>query len=213
MFAGFLRGQGLRVTSVTSGMRSTSATEVARVESPPVADIVERMLTNSENNYAEALAHLVGGAMLDDPTFEGGASATTLTLETVGIPSSGVTLVDGSGLSGRDRIPVRVLAGILTGVVRGDDPRLSPIDPGLAVAGLTGTLADRYTTAATRPGRGFVHGKTGTLTGVVSLAGTVLNADGRILVFAMIANKVTSLARARETMDVIASRLATCGCS
>ncbi len=213
VFAGFLRGQGLRVTSVTSGMRSTSATEVARVESPPVADIVERMLTNSENNYAEALAHLVGGAMLDDPTFEGGASATTLTLETVGIPSSGVTLVDGSGLSGRDRIPVRVLAGILTGVVRGDDPRLSAIDPGLAVAGLTGTLADRYTTAATQPGRGFVHGKTGTLTGVVSLAGTVLNADGRILVFAMIANKVTSLARARETMDVIASRLATCGCS
>ena len=213
VFAGFLRGQGLKVTSVKAGARSASATEVARVESPPVADIVSRMLTSSENNYAEALAHLVGGAMLDDPSFAGGASATTLTLETGGIRSEGVTLVDGSGLSGRDRIPVRVLASILTGVVRGDDPRLATIYSGLAVAGLTGTLADRYSTAATQPGRGFVHGKTGTLTGVVSLAGTVLDAEGRILVFAMIANKVTSLNQARETMDVIASRLATCGCS
>jgi len=81
------------------------------------------------------------------------------------------------------------------------------------VAGLTGTLADRFATAATRPGRGFVHAKTGTLTGVVSLAGTVLDADGGLLVFAMISNDVPSLAQARETMDEIASQLATCGCS
>ena len=58
-----------------------------------------------------------------------------------------------------------------------------------------------------------MHAKTGTLTGVVSLAGLVQDADGRILVFAMIADGVDSLAATRETMDVIASRLATCGCS
>jgi D-alanyl-D-alanine carboxypeptidase len=40
----------------------------------------------------------------------------------------------------------------------------------------------------------------------------VQDADGRVLVFAMIANNVTSLAGVRETMDLIASRLATCGC-
>ena len=107
---------------------------------------------------------------------------------------------------------MRVLAEVLGDVVRGTDPELAPIAPGLAVAGLTGTLADRFATASTRPGRGFVHAKTGTLTGVSSLAGTVQDADGRILVFAMIANKVTSLVQARETMDLIASRLATCGC-
>jgi D-alanyl-D-alanine carboxypeptidase/D-alanyl-D-alanine-endopeptidase (penicillin-binding protein 4) len=97
--------------------------------------------------------------------------------------------------------------------VQGTDPDLAPIAPGLAVAGLTGTLADRYTSAATRPGRGFVHAKTGTLTGVTSLAGTVLDADGRVLVFALVANTVPSVAAMRERMDVIASRLATCGCS
>jgi D-alanyl-D-alanine carboxypeptidase/D-alanyl-D-alanine-endopeptidase (penicillin-binding protein 4) len=212
VFAGFLRGQGLDVVSVEAGPLSTSATEVARVESAPVGDIVEEMLTDSENNYAEALAHLVGGALLGKPTFAGGAAAATQALGELGIDTTGLDLADGSGLSGRNRIPARVLAELLGNVVRGADPELAPIAPGLAVAGLTGTLADRFATAATRPGRGFVHAKTGTLTGVSSLAGTVQDADGRILVFAMIANNVTSLPRARETMDVIASQLATCGC-
>lgn len=212
VFAGFLRGQGLDVVGVDKGRLSATATEVARVESAPVGDIVETMLTDSENNYAEALAHLTGGALLDKPTFAGGAAATEQALEELGIDTDGVDLADGSGLSGRNELPVRVLAEVLGDVVRGADPQLAPIAPGLAVAGFTGTLADRFATAATRPGRGFVHAKTGTLTGVSSLAGTVQDADGRILVFAMIANKVTSLEQARETMDLIASRLATCGC-
>jgi D-alanyl-D-alanine carboxypeptidase/D-alanyl-D-alanine-endopeptidase (penicillin-binding protein 4) len=213
VFAGFLRGQGLKVASVAPGIVNPSAAEVARVESAPVADIVERMLTNSENNYAEALAHLTGGALLDDPTFAGGAQATQQTLATVGLSTVGLDVVDGSGLSGRDRVPVRLLADVLATVVLGGNPALAAIAPGLAVAGLTGTLADRFTTPATLSGRGFVHAKTGTLTGVVSMAGIVQDAQGRILVFAMIANKVASLAQARETMDVIASRLATCGCA
>jgi len=211
-FASLLRAQGVTVTEVVKGRAPDSAPEVARVESPPVADLVQRMLTESENNYAEALAHLVGGEALDKPTFAGGARATEQALADLGIDVEGLDLADGSGLSSRNRIPVRVLADLLADAVRGDDAVLAPIPPGLAVAGLTGTLADRFDTAATRPGRGFVHAKTGTLTGVSGLAGTVQDADGRVLVFAMIANNVTSLDGARETMDVIASRLATCGC-
>jgi len=213
VFAEFLTQEGVRVTGVSKGRLADGASEVARVESPPVADIVERTLTDSENNYAEALAHLVGGVSLGKPSFSGGAAATMAALQEVGIDTTDVTLVDGSGLSRRDRIPASVLADILTAVVQGDDADLAPIAPGLPVAGLTGTLADRFATAATRPGRGFVHAKTGTLTGVVSLAGTVLDADGGQLVFAMISNDIPSLARARETMDEIASQLATCGCS
>ncbi len=212
VFAGFLTSQGLDVISVEAGRLDPTASEVARVESPPVSDIVERMLTASENNYAEALAHLTGGALLEDPSFAGGAEATEQALATAGLDTAGLDLVDGSGLSGRDRAPASLLADVLTRVVLGTDPELASIAPGLAVAGLTGTLADRFATAATRPGRGFVHAKTGTLTGVVSLAGIVQDAEGRLLVFAMIANRVGSLPQARETMDVIASRLATCGC-
>ena len=213
VFAALLEREGVTVTAIRKGRHPDGADEVARVESPPVGDIVERMLTESENNYAEALAHLAGGASLGKPTFAGGAAAARAALERLGVDVEGLTLVDGSGLSRRDRIRPTLLVEILTDVATGKDADLSAIAPGLPVAGLTGTLADRYTTAATRPGRGFVHAKTGTLTGVVSLAGTVLTADGRLLVFAMIANDVRSLAGTRETMDQVASRLATCGCS
>ena len=213
VFAALLRDRGVDVASVTKGRAPDGAPEVARVESAPIADIVERMLTDSDNDYAEALGHLVGAASLGKPTFAGGAEATEAALAGLGLDVAGVDLADGSGLSRGNRIPARLLADLLTSVVQGTDPDLAPIAPGLAVAGLTGTLADRYTSAATRPGRGFVHAKTGTLTGVTSLAGTVLDADGRVLVFALVANTVPSVAAMRERMDVIASRLATCGCS
>jgi serine-type D-Ala-D-Ala carboxypeptidase/endopeptidase (penicillin-binding protein 4) len=213
VFAGFLRGQGLDVTSVAPGGLDAAATEVGRVESAPLTDVVQRMLTDSENDVAEALAHLTGGALLGKPTFAGGAQATEQTLARLGLDVTGLDLKDGSGLSGGNRIPARVLTEVLTDVVTGGHPTLAAIGPGLPVAALTGTLADRFVAPATRPGRGFVHAKTGTLTGVSSLAGTVLDADGRILVFAIIANDVGSLASARDTEDLIASRLATCGCS
>ena len=38
-------------------------------------------------------------------------------------------------------------------------------------------------------------------------------AGALLLVFALLANRVSSLAATRETMDAIASRLAGCGCS
>ncbi len=213
VFAGYLGSAGVKVTEVTSGRVDEAATEIARVESPPIAVIVERMLTDSENNYAEALAHLTGAKLLGRPTFAGGAAATTKALTTLRIDTTGLSLVDGSGLSTRDRLPTRLLADVLTSAALGTEPSLASIGPGLPVAGLTGTLADRFDTQATEGGRGFVHAKTGTLTGVVSLAGTVQDADGRVLVFAMIANDVASLNHARDSMDGIASRLAGCGCS
>lgn len=213
VFAGLLKSEGLKVRSVKPGTLDAAATEVARVESASIADIVEQMLTDSENDYAEALAHLVGGKVLGRPDFAGGAEATISTLQRLGIDTAGVRLSDGSGLSRQDRMPATALASILTSVVTATDPDLSAIASGLPVAGLTGTLAGRFGSAATKAGRGFVHAKTGTLTGVTSLAGTVLDADGRTLVFAMLDDKVRSIAKVRETMDVVASRLAGCGCS
>ena len=62
-----------------------------------MSDIVERMLTDSENNYAEALAHLTGGALLGKPTFAGGAAATVQTLATLGIDTAESTSPTGAG--------------------------------------------------------------------------------------------------------------------
>jgi len=212
VFAAALEAEGLKIRRIRPGAPGAAAREVARTESNPVGDIVQRMLTDSENDYAEALAHLVGGRLVGDPSFAGGARATKEALAGLGLDVTGVTLADGSGLSRDNRMPAQFLADLLVASVAGTPAELSAIPAGLAVGGLTGTLADRFTSSATSDGRGFVHAKTGTLTGVSALAGTVLDRDGRTLVFAIVDDKARSLGRARETMDVVASTLATCGC-
>ena len=204
---------GVVVQSVSRGRAPADAPEIARVESQPVARLVETMLTDSENAYAESLAHLVGGVSLGKPTFAGGAEATQQALEALGIDTSGMSLQDGSGLSRGDRISASTLSRILDLVADGTEPVLAAIGQGLPVAGFTGTLADRFTSPAARPARGNVLAKTGTLTGVIALAGLARTESNRLLVFAVMDNHATSLDGSRERMDRIAAALAQCGCS
>jgi serine-type D-Ala-D-Ala carboxypeptidase/endopeptidase (penicillin-binding protein 4) len=90
---------------------------------------------------------------------------------------------------------------------------LRPLLVGLPVAGGSGTLADRYRDPAgvSARGRGWVRAKTGTLTGVNSLAGTVLDSDGRMLVFALLSNGPNP-ASVRPRLDALAAELRSCGC-
>lgn len=212
VLAGYLRGFGITVKSVRRGEVPAGAEELARVESAPVSAIVQRMLTDSENDYAESLGHLVGATVLDEGSFTGGARATEKILGEAGVPLTGVQLADASGLSPRNAVPARTLADVLTMVARGERPLWSPLAAGLPIGGLTGTLADRFDTKATKAARGAVFAKTGTLTGVSSLAGWVIDRDRRLLVFAIVGNDVRSAVRARDTMDRIAVRLVDCGC-
>ena len=129
-----------------------------------------------------------------------------------GIDTEDLKLADGSGLSTGNRVSAQVVAEILTDMVRGDQPQWASIATGLPVAAETGTLEDRFDSRGTRAGAGVVLAKTGSLTGVSSLAGTVKDRDGRLLVFVMMGNKVPSLFSARNSMDRIAASLAKCGC-
>lgn len=212
-FAAELRKAGVTVTLVGRGSAPTSATEIARVESPPISVLVEHMLTSSDNVLAESLAHLVGAEVSGTASFESGAKATESAIRKLGIAlGTGARIVDGSGLSSRDAIAPAALTDLLAKVATGSDPRLAPIASGMPVAGATGTLADRYTSASQQRAAGYVRAKTGTLRNVVALAGTVEDVDGRVLVFAVLANDVTSVARARRAVDEFASQLFECGC-
>ncbi len=81
---------------------------------------------------------------------------------------------------------------------------------GLPIGGLTGTLDDRFT-GSTSDAAGRARAKTGTLTGANALAGSVVDDDGRLLVFAgMVAGAGTPEARA--ALDRFVATLAACGC-
>ena len=215
-FASRLTAAGVTVTgAIARGSAPASATVLASVESPTMADLVERMLTQSDDDLAEALAHLAGGKAGGSASFVGGVAATTSVLAALGVPTDGVRLADGSGLSGVDHVPaitmVRTLATAATDPpVSGQDAgTLWPTTSGLPVAGVTGTLADRFATPGTSPGRGVVRAKTGTLTGVNSLSGLVRDRQGRLLAFSFIADGSPGpVLDARAALDRAASVLA-----
>ncbi len=183
------------------------------VRSAPVARQVEQMLAQSDNLLAEALARHVAIARDLPATFDGVAEAVPAALADAGFDLGGGTVADGSGLSAADRVPAALLTRVLTAAADGSQVELSAIVSGLAVAGYDGTLADRGDDdPVTAPGT--VRGKTGTLLGVHTLAGTVLTADGRLLAFAFMADGVTAgEGPAEAALDEAAAALAACGCS
>jgi D-alanyl-D-alanine carboxypeptidase/D-alanyl-D-alanine-endopeptidase (penicillin-binding protein 4) len=203
---------GATHASVSLGTAPSGARTLGTVHSAPIARIVEQALAQSDNMLAEALARQVAIARHQPASFDGAARAVTAALKDAGVDVSGVTLHDGSGLAKADEVPPSLLATLLEDAATGKLARAWPIVSGLSVAGFDGTLADRADDdPATIPGA--VRGKTGTLAGVHNLAGTVLTKDGRLLVFAVVADRASGGDSAAESaLDRITAALAGCGC-
>ncbi|MEU6122640.1 D-alanyl-D-alanine carboxypeptidase/D-alanyl-D-alanine-endopeptidase [Streptomyces sp. NPDC047123] len=210
-FAGFLKDHGVETKADPGPSKASDRAEsLAKVESPPLAALVERMLTHSDNDIAEALARQAAVAAKEPVSFDGADRAVRAQLAKLELPLSGAKFADGSGLDRADRISAELLAALLDRAADPARPELRPIVTGLPVAGFTGTLVDRYPKES--PGTGVVRAKTGTLTGVNSLAGTVVDADGRLLVFAFMTTGTTDPQGAQKALDHMASTVANCGC-
>lgn len=195
------------------------ATELASVDSAPLARIVQRILEVSDNEGAEVLFRQVALAEGLPGSFEGAQQAVPAVLERLGIDMSGVDtsgqrILDGSGLSRDDRVAPQTLLSVLEVAASEDHPELRSVAVNLPVAGFTGSLTYRFDTGADA-GLGRVRAKTGTLTGVHGLAGTVTDLDGTELVFAAVADrvKVPNTLDARAILDEIAAALAGCHCA
>lgn len=231
-FAGFLEEQGIGVDETGAGKKDggkkgdgkrdegkkdpgpSKATEraesLAKVESPPLSALVERMLTHSDNDIAEALARQTALASKEPVSFDGVGKAIGTQLKKAELPLAGTEFADGSGLDRADRSSAELLAALLARAADPAHPELRSVVTGLPVAGFTGTLVDRYPKDA--PGTGVVRAKTGTLTGVNTLAGTVVDAEGRLLVFAFMTTGTTDPKGAQAALDHMASAVAACGC-
>ncbi|WP_369192450.1 D-alanyl-D-alanine carboxypeptidase/D-alanyl-D-alanine-endopeptidase [Streptomyces sp. R08] len=210
-FAGFLKKQGITTTSPGPSKATGRADTLATVTSPPLSDIVERMLTNSDNDIAEALARQTAVATGKRADFDGGAAAIAAQLTKLHLPLKGTAFNDGSGLNRDDRLTADLLTALLVKAGDPAHPELRPVLTGLPIAAFTGTLTTRYTDAT--GAAGVVRAKTGTLTGVNTLAGTVVDKDGQLLAFAFMASDTTNTLEAQAALDHTATALAACGCS
>ena len=105
------------------------------------------------------------------------------------------------------------LTGVLRIAASDDHPELRPVLTGLPVAGFTGSLASRFEDGPPQ-GRGRVRAKTGTLTGVSSLAGVATDLDGNPMVFVLMADRVAlaDTLDARDALDAVAAALGACHC-
>ena len=200
--------------SEAAGAAATPGSELGKVESPPLVHVVDWMLEQSDNVIAEALAREVALAAGKPASFTGAAEAMKAELAELGLPADEADLSDASGLSRNNAISPKLLTDLLALAARGEQPALSAMFGGLPVAGWSGTLRSRFVTPArNRIGQGLVRAKTGTLTGVNTISGQLVTGDGRLLVFAIMADRTGDSVLARQALDRIAAKLVTCGCS
>jgi len=212
-FAILLAKNGIDVKpSVTRSKAPADATELARVNSAPLGQILESVIQRSDNQAAEMILRQVAVAQGKSGTFADGTNAVKHLLEARGIETDGLELYDGSGLSRDNRASPLTLAQTMRAAT--NSPRTASLVSDLPVGGFNGSLADRFQTASSKDGLGVVHAKTGTLTGIQSLVGFVSDADGRPIIFTVMADRTgaASPLAVNGALDNVAAALARCHC-
>ncbi|MCQ0001518.1 D-alanyl-D-alanine carboxypeptidase/D-alanyl-D-alanine endopeptidase [Streptomyces sudanensis] len=205
-FAGLLAARGVKVPAApVPGRAPRGPLRLAATHSAPLSALVERALTHSDNDLAEALARATARATGHPAGFDGAGRAVRERLRRLGVPLDGAVLRDGSGLDRRNRVSARLLTALLARAADPARPELRPVLTGLPVGGFNGTLEGRYADGS--PAAGLVRAKTGTLTGVNALAGTAVTRDGRLLAFAFLASNTPSPYEAQPALDALAAAL------
>ncbi len=174
---------------------------LARRLARPWGEVLRLMNKQSDNPDARLLYLSLGlAAMADEPTTptaELAARAVQGWLAEHQIPSAGLVQDNGSGLSRSERISPRQLALMLQAAYAG---RWAPeLLMSLPVAGVDGSMRNRLKTS---PAAGWARLKTGSIKGVVALAGYVPDAQGRWWALAAMLNHEQAAA-GRPALDAL----------
>lgn len=219
-FASALRTAGVTVAIDSTdapgdGAAPAGALVYASVTSAPVGDQLALALRDSDDALTETLARQAAYSRGVTGGFAPTAAWMRATLTTLGIDVTGLSAVDASGLSREDVVTARMVSDVIALGTGTQLPTFRATLRQLTIAGLTGSLSGRFDDPRTQVAAGIVRAKTGTLTGVGALAGTLVTAEGRLLTFVVIANAAPSgvgTLRARDALDEFVATLAQCGC-
>lgn len=154
---------------------------ITTIESPPIGDLVQRMLVSSDNQHADLLLMELGRSYAQVGTLANGAAAINDALEARCASVAG-DIDDGSGLSPDNRRSARAFVDALVSLH--DTPEGEILRSQLPVGGVSGTLASRFGGSIS----GRVQAKTGTIIGGRSLTGWGTTADGSDAIFSLIVN-------------------------
>lgn len=180
VFTDLLRQRGVVVAADAASGVAPEGPDVAALDSPTMAELVGAMLRESDNGTAELLVKELGLRVAGEGSTAAGARVVAETLAPLGLPTGGVVIADGSGLDRGNLVTCRLLVSLLQAAEDG-----GPLDAGLAVAGISGTLTSRFLGVETA---GRIRAKTGSLSDVAALAGYAEARTGSDLVFAYVVN-------------------------
>ncbi len=177
--------------------------KIAQQDSPPLQEIITTMLKVSKNLYAELLLRAIGKEISGVGNAATGVKIVYQTLTAMGIDTTQISMVDGSGLSRKNFITPMSIVTLLTFMAR--HPFGKIFYDSLPIAGMDGTLEKRMIgTAATKN----VHAKTGTLDFVNALSGYVTSRDGEKFVFSILINNYkVSTSIVNQIQDTVCERL------
>lgn len=154
-------------------------------------DAIKPVNTNSQNLHAEMLLRQLGLAFAGKGTFKTGAAALQDWLEKKDLWAEGMKIVDGSGLSSRNRVTARALAGVLALMDKREEAEAWRAS--MAVSGESGTLKKKLNGKL----KGKVIAKTGYISGVRALSG-YLECGKKRVAFSMLYNDCSDVTECEE---------------
>ena len=166
--------------------------------------ILHKMMKESDNLYAESMFYQLGASSGSHPaTAKNSAAVIERLISKVGLNPRRYNIADGSGLSLYNYLSAELEVRFLRYAYRNNNIYLH-LHPALPEAGVDGTLRTRMRGPFTQ---GNVFAKTGTVTGVSSLAGYCTAANGHRLAFAIINQGVMHGSNGRAFQDRVCTVL------
>jgi serine-type D-Ala-D-Ala carboxypeptidase/endopeptidase (penicillin-binding protein 4) len=165
-----------------TGVAPSTATVLWRHESAPLKTLLNHMLFESDNHYAEQLLRAVGAHAGAVGTEHSGAVVERSVFAELGAPTDGLRVVDGSGLAPTDRVAPIDLATLLARATLVSSGRVLFSD--LPRVGIEGTVSHHDVTTAL----GRARAKSGHINDVDALAGYVDTRHHGRVAFAILVN-------------------------
>ena len=167
--------------------------------SPTLTDIVRRANLESNNLYTESILKMIGLKKRGQGSGQNGIAAVKKLIRKYKLKTNDLQFHDGSGLSARNLISSKSLAGFLAGISKDID--IDQLKKRLPRGGIEGTVKGLLKGS---PAKGKVWVKSGSMSAVQSYTGYVETKSGKTLSFCLIVNGFSDKGRdVRSKLDQI----------